>query len=394
MRRVPSTSLLLSAPPAERRVVSGDDLAIDTMTSGEQAQDPGQRLKRIAFLAIFALSWTASGLGWLVMGLRGRASPVLEAVFGANLVFHPVMFAMVWKQWLPQRIVDISCLAFAAGICGACMLMRLYWPVYGADIDLRPLYLWIPVIYVFTFTLAGHRSSLRISLLIMALFVAISLPYLAWHYSGPYANFTIQLHMISAVLIAALYFFSSYQHRLQVAHLTVDELALLSNTDELTGLPNRRRVGEVLHAELVRFANTSRTFAVLMIDVDHFKAVNDRFGHAAGDDVLVALAARTAGSLRAIDLLGRWGGEEFVAILPEITSENTMHLAESLRQRIAASPLPGGQVVTISCGAACARPGDTAEALLERADAALYAAKRRGRNRVECADSASGPVCA
>jgi diguanylate cyclase len=334
-------------------------------------------------MTIMALSWVSSVSAWALFEWRGASSPVLRGVFGLNVLFHPVFAVIVWKRLLPLRVVDMACLLFAAGLCALCMALRLYSPTHGAAIDLQALYLWIPVIHVFVFTLAGHRSSLRISLAILALFAAISLPYLARGVDQPFANFTIQLHMVSAVLIAALYFFSSYQHRFQLAQLTVDQLARLANTDALTQLANRRRMGEAIEAELLRFARYGHAFSVILIDIDHFKAVNDRFGHGVGDQTLVALAARTMDVLRDVDTLGRWGGEEFVVILPETRFDETLHKAAALCAHVAAQPLVGEHAVTISCGVTSVAAGDTADTLLQRADVALYAAKRGGRNRAE-----------
>lgn len=355
-------------------------------------REPGERgrlrsmardRKRHLLLLIFVLSWFGSAAAWLLMEGRGVSSPALRAVFAANIVFHPVMFLLVQRRLLAERVIDLTCLLFAAGLCAACMVLRLYFPGYGARIDLGPLYLWIPVIYVFAFTVVGHRSSLAISLGILAMFVAISLPYLLHAPAQPFGNFTLQLHVVSAVLIAALYFFSSYQHRLQLAEHTMDELALLSSTDELTGLPNRRRLQEVVGYELVRFARHGRGFAVVMVDIDHFKAVNDRLGHRAGDQVLHALAKRAGQVLRDGDTLGRWGGEEFLIVLPEAGFEDALRKARALCAHVAGTPLIHDQVISISCGVAGVTPADTAESLFERADQALYAAKRHGRNRAE-----------
>lgn len=334
-------------------------------------------------MAILALSWVGSCAAWGVMELRGVSSPVLRGIFGLNMVFHPVMFVILWKRLLPPRFVDMCCLFFAALVCAACMALRLYAPVYGASIDLQPLYLWIPVIYVFVFTQMDHKSSLPLALAILAIFVLISLPYLVFHFDAAYGNFTIQLHLVSAVLISALYFFSSYQHRFQIAQLSLDQLARLANTDELTQLANRRRMSEALESELLRFARYGHTFAVILIDIDHFKTINDQFGHGMGDATLVALARRAKEVLRDVDTLGRWGGEEFVVILPETPPDDALHKASALCAHVAAQPLVDQHNVTISCGVTSVITGDSAEALLQRADEALYAAKRLGRNRAE-----------
>lgn len=335
-------------------------------------------------MVILVLSWTGTVIAWTLMEQRGDSSAALRSVFWANIVFHPSMFLIIRKRLLPQRTVDLACLLFGAGICAVCMILGLYFPAYGANIDLKPLYLWIPVIYVFAFTLTSHKTSLVLSLVMLAVFTTICLPYLSHHATQPYGNFTIQMLVVSAVLIAALYFLSSYQQRLQVAQLTVDELAHLANTDELTHLPNRRLLAERIESELVRFARYGRAFTVILLDIDHFKLVNDRFGHDVGDQVLVALAERVRTSLRDVDLLGRWGGEEFIIILPEAGLQEGLPIAQALCASVAARPLFGDHAITISCGVAEVRPGDTADSLFHRADAAMYVAKRKGRNRAEC----------
>ena len=346
-------------------------------------QKPPDYLKRRVLMAILALSLVSSAAAWAIMESVGQSSTVLRVIFAMNLVFHPVFFVITWMRLLPLRFVEFGCLLFAAGVCSACMALRLYWPAIGASIDLEPLYLWIPVIYVFAFTVAGHKLSLKISLVIYALFAAIGLPYIVFGFDQPHGNFTVQLMLVSIVLIAALYFFSSYQHRFQIAQLTVDQLARLANTDTLTQLANRRRMGEAIASELVRFARYGNAFSVIMVDIDHFKSVNDRFGHGVGDQVLVALAARSQEVLRDADTLGRWGGEEFVVILPETRFEQALRKADELCAHVAALPLMGEHAITISCGVTCVAMGDNAATLLNRADKALYAAKNGGRNRVE-----------
>ncbi len=359
------------------------------MTRDDPTRHDAEHPKRVVLMVVLILSWVSTLIAWTLLEWRGASSTALRAVLGANIVFHPVMFVIVRQRLLTQRIIDTSCLVFAAVICAGCMVLRLYFPVYGARIDLKPLYLWFPVIYVLAFMLTSHKTGLRISLAVQALLLAISLPYLIHHPEQPDGNFTIQLHIVSAVLVAALYFFSSYQQRLQIAQLTVDELGQLANTDVLTRLPNRRRLAEILEFELVRFARYGRAFALIMVDVDHFKSINDRFGHKVGDQALLALAIRAKETLRDVDTLGRWGGEGFVVILPETGPADSLRRAEALCAHIAAQPLIGELAITISCGVASVTAGDTAESLFKRADMALYAAKQQGRNRAEGVRSAA-----
>lgn len=163
----------------------------------------------------------------------------------------------------------------------------------------------------------------------------------------------------------------------------------LATTDGLTGLNNRRHFLERGQAELGRSRRTGAPVGCLMFDVDHFKKVNDTHGHDVGDAVLRALALAARESLRDIDLLGRLGGEEFGALLPETGHTDALLVAERLRAAVAAMGLThqgAPLVVTISLGVACALgEGETLESLLKRADGALYEAKQAGRNRVVAA---------
>ncbi len=164
------------------------------------------------------------------------------------------------------------------------------------------------------------------------------------------------------------------------------ELAELATTDPLTGLHNRRHFMARSQEELKRCRRHRHHFGLLMVDVDHFKLVNDTYGHAQGDAVLVTLAGLLRRTLRETDLLSRFGGEEFVVCLPETGFEQSLFVAEKLRACIEACAIPGmGRSPTVSIGV-CAYPVSTAEsieAMLELADQALYLAKDRGRNRVE-----------
>lgn len=334
-------------------------------------------------LAIIVLALLSTLIAWGVMGARGMLTPTLDWTQKITALVLALLFVAAWWEWLPQRVLELGCLVFAVAVCATCMALAMYSPRYGAGLHLPPLYLWIPVVYLFAFTLTSHKAGLILSLGILVLFASISVPYLMQGRAATYGNLTLQLHFVSAVLIAALYFFSGYQYRLRVAQRAVDRLAQLSNTDELTGLSNRRHMAVVIGGELARCKQTGSGFAVMLFDIDHFKGVNDRFGHASGDGVLVALAVRAARVFPGRDSLGRWGGDEFVAVVRDIAHAEAENMAEALRHAIEEEPLLADCRVTISCGVTLARAGDSLDGLLQRADVALYAAKRAGRNRVE-----------
>ncbi|GAB1392839.1 diguanylate cyclase [Rhodocyclaceae bacterium] len=160
------------------------------------------------------------------------------------------------------------------------------------------------------------------------------------------------------------------------------ELARLSITDRLTGLYNRLKTDTVLESEFQRSLRFGHVFSVVLIDVDHFKRVNDTHGHQVGDQALVTLANVLQTNTRGTDVLGRWGGEEFIVICPHTEQDGAIKLAENLRQQVQAQHIPGASYMTASFGVATYRPGDQPKDIVARADAALYEAKHQGRNRI------------
>jgi len=174
------------------------------------------------------------------------------------------------------------------------------------------------------------------------------------------------------------------QEELMSAHAALRDLAA---HDPLTNLLNRREIFEFLRRELHRARRQREPVGLIMADVDFFKKVNDTFGHLAGDHVLMEVAHRLRSQLRTYDGIGRYGGEEFLMVMPGCEASVARQRAEHLRQCVAASAIcaPGHTVrVTVSMGVTCSTPGEMApEALLEAADSALYKAKQNGRNRVE-----------
>jgi diguanylate cyclase (GGDEF)-like protein len=171
-----------------------------------------------------------------------------------------------------------------------------------------------------------------------------------------------------------------------------EELERLSVTDGLTGLFNRRHLIEHLASEVSRSRRNHHSFAVLMMDVDHFKTYNDTHGHLAGDEVLVRVSRILRESIRDIDFPTRYGGEEFLVLLPETSLDRAVEVAERIRTRLASETFAGGRI-TLSAGVASFPEfGETAEAVIMCADVALYEAKREGRDRVVRASSQQAPL--
>ncbi|MDH4188236.1 MAG: diguanylate cyclase, partial [Nitrospira sp.] len=170
-----------------------------------------------------------------------------------------------------------------------------------------------------------------------------------------------------------------------------EELRSLSITDSLTGLYNRRHIMETLANEAARAWRLKHVFSVMMIDVDHFKQYNDGSGHQAGDALLKQLGVIFKDSIRNIDYAGRYGGDEFIILLPEVGSTRALEIADRLRERVATETLTSETEkvpVSLSIGVATLpEHGETAEAIVASADSALYHAKRNGRNRVVLASN-------
>ena len=162
-----------------------------------------------------------------------------------------------------------------------------------------------------------------------------------------------------------------------------ERLRRLSDTDDLTGLANRRKLMQRLEEEISLSNRHALPLSLMMLDLDHFKSINDTWGHLRGDQVLTELAALCREVLREEDLVARLGGEEFALLLPLTPETHCRQLAERLRERIAAHDFGIGQGrITVSIGVAEHRIGDSCETLIRRADESLYAAKHGGRNQV------------
>jgi len=208
---------------------------------------------------------------------------------------------------------------------------------------------------------------------------------------------TIPFHVsVSESVSGGKKFYTAIMRDVSQIKAREEDLQLLANTDSLTRLFNRRQLSPILQKELDRAARKKIPFSVLLMDIDHFKKFNDTYGHAGGDLLLAGFADKIRLAFRQMDSAFRFGGEEFVVLLPETTTQEAMIPAERFRQRIAdsACPMPPDgrpASVTVSVGIAGYRVGDAIDDVIRRADLAMYAAKNGGRNRVVDYDHLSTP---
>ena len=161
------------------------------------------------------------------------------------------------------------------------------------------------------------------------------------------------------------------------------ELEYISTRDSLTNLFNRRYVENAFESERLRTIRYKHDLALIIIDIDHFKAINDTFGHQVGDGVLRTFANLLKANIRTSDILGRWGGEEFIIVCPEINIDNAVKMARGLCTKVGQTPFDIAGTQTASFGVTGFKKGDDIQAMISRADHALYQAKSNGRNRVE-----------
>ena len=349
--------------------------------------------------------WTVSllfsALGWLLIGLRGLIPDWASVLVGNVALFiSPLLVFEGIRQFYNKPARDW----LNYGLLGTLVIGFMYFMWVQPNVNIRVQIISALAMVVFArcaYELFANASAqLRSSswftgaifamyavLLALRTLTAFSMPQLT---SPLQANFWSSLvYMATSVLAIAMTFgfFMMTNDRLEVElNRAQAELHKMAMTDFLTGAYNRRSFSEIGQRECARARRNGSPLGLLIFDIDHFKDFNDGFGHLAGDEMLIAMVAACRQQLRQVDLLARWGGEEFAVMLPETGRKGTLKVAEKLRQSVAKLTVPGGTLhakVTISVGGAMWTEDDeNLETLLRRADLALYQAKRRGRNCV------------
>ncbi len=185
------------------------------------------------------------------------------------------------------------------------------------------------------------------------------------------------------LVVGIVFDITEQKHMEQLLARQNEQLLEMSSVDFLTRVYNRRALFEKLDYEINKTERYKDPFCVMMIDIDHFKKINDTYGHLIGDKILTETAENISKNLRKTDIFGRYGGEEFMAILPKIKKEETVVVAEKIRAMIENYSFCDDIRITISIGIAEYKPGMSADELINTADTRLYSAKKNGRNRVE-----------
>jgi diguanylate cyclase (GGDEF)-like protein len=244
---------------------------------------------------------------------------------------------------------------------------------------------WLYAYPLLVFSVLGLRAgALVMSAMMSATVCILTIP--GWLQLDLIYSTSTKLRFIGSMLFVTIMAYTMERARVSaaIAHARLSRaLEDLARTDELTGLLNRRGMSERIDAELARTVRDNQEMSVVICDVDFFKKINDRYGHDVGDEVLVSLADKLKETVRGSDSVGRWGGEEFIVLLPNTCIEQAFVLIERIRQSIAAEAFRLGQRsldISISCGLSSTKFSTEYSGLLKAADISLYEAKNEGRN--------------
>ena len=330
----------------------------------------------LAIVALFACVWL-------------DALPVVVAIEGSALVLALiVLFYAAFRSGLNLRRADPSLTTEMIGAAILFLACIMYY-AEGARNALSFFYgvaLLFGVLRLDTRRLLSLAAFALVAHAVMLMLSFTSNP--AMDLKAAYLQFTMLLIVLPWFAVMGG-FVNSLRRRLSDSNRQLkdayDRIEQIAVHDELTGLYNRRFLLQVLRREHARAQRLNTGFAVCLFDIDHFKSINDTFGHAAGDAVLKYFALIANSGLRAVDVLGRYGGEEFMLILPDTGRAGACATAERGRAVVEAAgfpALPADRRVTATVGIAVSRRGESVQDLLGRADSALYAGKAAGRNRV------------
>jgi diguanylate cyclase len=319
----------------------------------------------------------------------GSPTPALQVSYVGMIVLYLALLGVSRRLQFGPRFEMLAVVTISTGL-----LLRYAVALFssseivGAGDRLFSIHAGLIVMYLLAFTCFDKKQAGAVSTMIMAAGVAVLAarlavqPALELRVEGQPHIRTVAVH---GICIALLYVLSASKEQMQQSQAAASALTIVAGTDELTGLANRRALTADLAKEIARSDRQLTPLSVILIDLDRFKAVNDTHGHAMGDTVLEHTASVLLDSIRASDVAGRWGGEEFLIIAPDAPGPAASGLAERCRQALRQHHVEGLGSVTASFGVASYELGDTLESLVSRADEALYAAKANGRDRVELA---------
>lgn len=315
----------------------------------------------ITFLILGSLNYVINDIRWVAYMHWSTSALSLGLIY--------------WHTRAPHHTLFVS---WAVVIVSAVVLIAYLVVMEGRDYSLFWLAIYPPVAFFLLGRRWGHITS--------TLVVGGSLVYVA-QVSPSWAPTSFSVRALINIIVAVAALIAILRHiertRSEAFHYLrehSERLEYIAITDPLTGLVNRSRLDQALSRGLQRAKHEQKEFAVILLDIDHFKRVNDTYGHQVGDRILIELAQLLRSNTRGSDTLGRWGGEEFLLVAESCSRQQAKVLAEKIRHAVAAFVFHADIRITVSLGIASFQAGDDESSLIRRADRALYTAKANGRN--------------
>lgn len=307
--------------------------------------------------------WIGDAVGVLVLG------PLLITWFNKETIYHKHS----------RLVFTVICLLTSIGTASVFELILVPIEVLFMSTVLLPLLLIVMVHY-------GQRILYTVQVIVLSIAVTATAQKI-----GPFALEDANMSLVQLQWFIAIFSCSIFglavvtyenQNAKKVIFEKMTELEKLYRTDNLTGIANRHLINEFFEREFARMARTNQQFGVILIDLDDFKRINDEFGHNVGDQVLIQLCEVIQSQIRNYDLLGRWGGEEFIVICDKIDEAGIRQVSEKIRAKVEETMFVNFLHLSISLGVTLAMESDSINTVTKRADDGLYDAKRKGKNRV------------
>lgn len=341
----------------------------------------GDRWRAPITLATGGLAFVSAGGAWLLEQLKGNPDGFER--FGLPLIAILALGVALFHRTRHGIHFQLALLLTAVGVLLERIHTTLREDLPGVEpfVNAYEVIGWFPLVYLFTFALLPARQALALCLGVIASGGGVM-----WAAMQDRPELAARMDVLEVCLsnlgcVIFILALSSLKEHWAAAQAQAVTLRRLAETDYLTGLPNRREATARVEREIQRCLRYGAPLSLLLLDLDDFKGVNDRYGHEAGDRALERTAKQLLAVLRSTDVCGRWGGEEFLVALPGVELKGGVEAAERLRRSLAESREPG-PALTASFGVTAFVPGDSVESMVRRADGALYEAKRQGRDRV------------
>ena len=345
-----------------------------------------ERQRRVFVLVSLVIGLCATIVAFVLHDYGGFDDSIDRVIVPMAIVIQALVLLLLWRKKDALRLVETVMYVFFTGNMGAKLFYAFFLYPGNLTDHLHQFSPWLPVNYLLAFVIFPRRTATLITSLFLGASVVMGVVYFMFHANQ--TNHMLELQVLSqsffahSLLIGFLFMYAKLREGYKVTQQSVRRLTNLANSDPLLGTANRRYLQAFLTEQVTRAQQSGEPLSIAIMDIDHFKRVNDLYGHEAGDHVLSTLAELIRDELPESAVFGRWGGEEFLLILPYIPIRDGYYVAEHIRCAIEDAYIDRIGRVTASFGVTEHHPGDTTDTMVQRADEALYLSKRSGRNRV------------